>query len=59
MTEKTAAEAARSSLATLHENFVKHFGLDIQEQWAKEDNNRLQLTPTENERGNTKEKNEK
>ena len=50
MKEKTAAEAARSSLATLQENFEKHFGLDSQEQWAKEDNNRLQLTPTANER---------
>ena len=50
MKEKTAAETARSSLATLQENFEKHFGLDIQEQWAKEDNNRLQLTPTANER---------
>ena len=50
MKEKTVAEAARLSLATLQENFEKHFGLDIQEQWAKEDNNRLQLTPTANER---------
>ena len=50
MEEKTAAEAARSSLATLQENFEKHFGLDIKEQWAEEDNNRLQLTPTANER---------
>ena len=55
MKEKTVAEAARSSLATLQENFEKQIGLDIQEQWAKEDNNRLNSLQLQTNGENTKE----
>ena len=59
MKARAAAETTWSSLAALQKPWRDQFETDIQEHCAKETDNRLQLTPTANERREFRRKTER